>query len=96
FSGGLGLDADLRQVDTPVGLSEAQLLFSESASRLLVTVRNEARAAFETLFAGQSCAFIGRVTAIPELRIVGLDGSLLVNASNDELKTAWQAPLKEL
>ncbi|HAD04144.1 MAG TPA: hypothetical protein DCF93_05730, partial [Desulfuromonas sp.] len=69
---------------------------SESASRLLVTVHNENRAAFEARFAGQSCAMIGRITAVAELRIIGLAGSLLVNVANDELKAAWQAPLKEL
>jgi len=95
FSGGLGLDADLRRLDG-AGLTDAQLLFSESASRLLVTVHNENRAAFEARFAGQSCAMIGRITAVAELRIIGLAGSLLVNVANDELKAAWQAPLKEL
>jgi len=95
FSGGLGLDADLRHLDG-AGLTDAQLLFSESASRLLVTVHNENRAAFEARFAGQSCAMIGRITAVAELRIIGLAGSLLVNVANDELKAAWQAPLKEL
>jgi len=96
FAGGLGLDADLRRIDAVTGLSAAQILFSESASRLLVTVRNENRNAFEALFADQSCAFIGRITAIPELRIIGLDGELLMNIGNDDLKAVWQAPLKEL
>jgi phosphoribosylformylglycinamidine synthase len=96
FAGGFGLDADLRRVEAPAGLSDAQLLFSESASRLLITVHNEDRSAFEAHFAGQSCACIGRITAIPELRIVGSDGTLLFVAANDDLKAAWQAPLKEL
>jgi phosphoribosylformylglycinamidine synthase len=96
FSGGCGIDADLRRVDALPGLSDWQLLFSESASRLLVTVHNEQRAAFEEIFAGQSCACIGRVTAIPELRLVSLAGTMLMVAANDDLKAAWQAPLKEM
>jgi phosphoribosylformylglycinamidine synthase len=96
FAGGLGIDIDLRRVEAMQGLAEWQLLFSESASRLLVTVHNEQRAAFEAIFSGQSCACIGRVTAIPELRIIGLAGTMLAIAGNDELKAAWQAPLKEL
>ena len=96
FAGGRGVDVDLRRVDAAPGLSDWRLLFSESASRLLVTVHNDQRAAFEALFAGQSCACIGRVTAIPELRMVSLDGTMLLVADNDDLKAAWQAPLKEL
>ena len=68
----------------------------QATSRLLVTVHNDNRAAFEALFAGQSCAAIGRVTAIPELRLVSLAGSMLLVTACDELKAAWQAPLKEL
>lgn len=96
FAGGCGIDVDLRRVEAAPGLSDWQLLFSESASRLLVTVHNEQRAAFEAIFAGQSCACIGRVTAVPELRFVSLAGTMLAVVSNDELKAAWQAPLKEL
>ncbi len=96
FAGDRGLDIDLRRVDAEGDLADWQLLFSESASRLLVTVRNGDRAAFEELFAGQSCACIGRVTAVPELRIVSRAGDMLMVAANDELKAAWQAPLKEL
>lgn len=96
FAGGCGIDIDLRRVDAAEGLSDCQLLFSESASRLLVTVHNERRADFESVFAGQSCACIGRVTAVPELRIVSLAGVMLTVVSCDELKAAWQAPLKEL
>jgi phosphoribosylformylglycinamidine synthase len=96
FAGGCGIDIDLRRVDAPPELADCQRLFSESASRLLVTVHNEQRADFEAIFAGQSCACIGRVTAVPELRIVSLAGTMLVNVPCDELKAAWQAPLKEL
>ncbi len=96
FAGDRGIDVDLRRVDATPGLDEWQLLFSESASRLLVTVHNDNRAAFEAICAGQSCACIGRVTAVPELRMVGLAGTMLAVAANDELKAAWQAPLKEL
>ena len=96
FAGGCGIDVDLRRLDAPPGLSDWQLLFAESASRLLVTVHNEQRAAFEAIFVGQSCACLGRVTAVPELRMVSRAGTMLVVVSTDELKAAWQAPLKEL
>ena len=96
FAGGFGVDASLGRLDAPPGLSAAALLFSESASRLLVTVRPEHQPAFEALFAGQSCRCIGVVTATGDLRITGVCDELLAVAAIDDLKTAWQAPLKEM
>jgi phosphoribosylformylglycinamidine synthase len=96
FAGGLGIDVRLGDVDAPEGLSDAAILFSESASRLLVTVKPESKAAFESLFAGRSCRCIGQVTAAENLCIKGADGTMLADTSIDDLKTAWQAPLKEM
>jgi len=96
FAGGLGMDVALAPLDAPPGLPDATLLFSESASRLLVTVKPEHRDAFEALFAGQSCRQIGQVSTTDTLRITGRDGAPLVSAALAELKAAWQAPLKEM
>lgn len=96
FAGGFGIVLSLAKLDAPQGLSDATLLFSESASRLLVTVRPEHQAAFESLFTGQSCRCIGEVTAFNELRITGSNDNPLAVSPIDDLKTAWQAPLKEM
>ena len=96
FAGGLGIDVSLEKMDAPQGLSDAALLFSESASRLLVTVKPEHKAAFEALFAGQSCRRIGKVSSLSVLRITGVNGEPLAVSPVDELKKAWQAPLKEM
>jgi phosphoribosylformylglycinamidine synthase subunit PurSL len=96
FAGGCGLHVDLRRVPVAADLREEALLFSESASRLLVTVRPEQQAAFEELFAGQSCALLGEVTADQELRVVGLQGEVLIRSSIEDLKEAWQSPLREM
>ncbi|MBE0597240.1 MAG: phosphoribosylformylglycinamidine synthase subunit PurS [Desulfuromonadales bacterium] len=96
FAGGFGLRIDLRQVRTDAPLREDHLLYSESASRLLVTVRPSHREPFEALFAGQEIALLGTVAADRELRITGVDGEILIRADIDDLKAAWQSPLKEL
>ncbi len=96
FAGGLGIDVSLDKIDAPQGLSDATRLFSESASRLLVTVKPEQQEAFEVLFAGQSCGRIGEVTAAGDLRITGVCGRPLAITPIDDLKAAWQAPLKEM
>jgi phosphoribosylformylglycinamidine synthase len=96
FAGGLGMHVDLGKVKCDEVLREDAVLFSESASRLLVTVRPDNQAAFEELFAGQDLCLLGSVTEDKELRIVGLGGAILVRAHIDDLKEAWQAPLREM
>ncbi|WP_224956739.1 phosphoribosylformylglycinamidine synthase subunit PurS [Geomonas subterranea] len=99
FAGGFGMDLDLSQVaykGDAAEKSDVVLLFSESASRLLVTVRAGKEAEFEKAMAGTSFARIGAVTAEPVLKVKGLSGSVVVNAQNAELKAAWQEPLKDL
>ncbi len=96
FAGGLGIHVDLRRVAAEQGLREDALLFSESQSRLLLTVRPSQQQAFEALFAGQSCSWLGEVTEDQELRIVGLLGEVLIRSTIEDLKEAWQAPLREM
>jgi len=96
FAGGFGIEVRLDQIDAPPVLGAVARLFSESASRLLVTVRPGHRQAFEALFTGQSCRHIGQVNDSDTLTMIGLDGEPLIHAALDDLKTAWQAPLKEM
>jgi phosphoribosylformylglycinamidine synthase len=96
FSGGLGISIDLSKVETRGELSAAQILFSESASRLLVTVHPENQGRFTSLFARQSCSLLGEVTTTAQLQVMGADKVALIAAALDELKAAWQAPLREM
>ena len=99
FAGGFGMSLELGQVPfkgEAAGRSNAVLLFSESASRLLVTVRAEKASAFEQAMAGTAFARIGEVTAGTALSIAGLSGAAVVVSDIAELKAAWQAPLKDL
>ncbi len=96
FAGGFGIHADLRKVKRQEGLREDAILFSESQSRLLVTVRPGQQKAFEALFDNQDVSLLGEVTEDQELRIVGLQGEVLVRSTIDDLKEAWQSPLREM
>ncbi|MDO9081623.1 MAG: AIR synthase-related protein, partial [Desulfuromonadales bacterium] len=96
FSGGLGISIDLSKVETRGKLSATQILFSESASRLLVTVHPENQGRFTSLFARQSCSLLGEVTTTAQLQVIDANNCSLIAASLDELKAAWQAPLREM
>ena len=88
FAGGYGMTLDLSQVlwkGEPAEKSNVTLLFSESASRHLVTVRPEKRDEFEAIMSGNCFASIGVVTAEPLVAITGryhaIKGSLAVSAA---------------
>ncbi|MCF6179965.1 MAG: AIR synthase-related protein, partial [Geopsychrobacter sp.] len=95
FAGGFGIAADLDKMLVEGELADDVLLFSESQSRLAVTVKPENRPAFEALFADCDWALIGEVTAEPRLSL-RRGGKPLIDTANDQNKEAWQAPLREL
>jgi len=96
FAGGLGLDLRLEDLARQEGLAPWELLFSESPSRLIVTVSPLHQEAFERLFAGQPCHLLGDVTTHDRLTISGADGREWVDAGLEALKAAWQATLRDL
>ncbi|HUT36414.1 MAG TPA: AIR synthase-related protein [Planctomycetota bacterium] len=91
FAGELGMAIDLRRVPAVRVDRDDVLLFSESNSRFIVTVAPEDKAAFEEALGGLPCACIGEVTDEPHLRITGLDGNPVVDASVVDLKARWKA-----
>ena len=96
FAGDLGMKIELSNLPTDGGLPGTTALFSESQSRLLVTVSPDKCAAFESLFADQVCACIGEVVEAKFLTINDTTGGQLLNVELNDLKEAWQAPLREL
>ena len=95
FAGGLGVSINLKSV--PIGETidrDDFILFSESNSRFLVEVAPENQADFEKLMDDVNLAYIGQVTDGEVLEIYGVTGNKVVTASLDELKEAWQKPLR--
>jgi phosphoribosylformylglycinamidine synthase len=96
FAGAFGIDADLAAVPREGVSRNDELLFSESQSRFVVTVRPEVAASFEEVMAGRPWARVGEVTESPTLRLRGLEGREVVWAEIGALKAAWQKPLREI
>ncbi len=93
FAGGLGLTVDLQAVPAEGIGRDDELLFSESQSRFVVTIRPASREAFEATLTGSVCARVG--TVIPEgtLMIDGLGGTRVIEEELASLKAAWLKPL---
>jgi phosphoribosylformylglycinamidine synthase len=94
FSGGLGMDVDLASVPASGIARDDEMLFSESQSRFVVTVRPEKKAAFEAMLAGSPCACVGTVTAQGLFRVKGLRGSVILEERIGDLKEEWQKTLR--
>ena len=92
FAGGLGMTIDLKKVPREVDRNDF-LLFSESQSRFVVTVKPENVKRFEESMEGNVFAKIGTVTK-DEFVVYGLDGKVCINANINELKDAWQKTLR--
>ncbi len=90
FAGGLGICADLKDLAAD-GLNSTEKLYSETQSRIIITVRPENAARIENIF-GTDVQKIGQVTAQGVLDIND-GGTPLISADINELKQAWQATM---
>ena len=95
FAGGLGMVIHLGQVPLGEAINrDDYVLFSESNTRFLVEVAPEARHQFEHMMAGIDFAAIGQVTGQERLEVYGLNVEIVLSAPINELKEAWQRPLR--
>jgi len=93
FAGGLGLNVDLKDVPYRGKKRDDYILFSETASRFVVTIHPKDRAQFEKVMAGTVAREIGFVTADALLQVSGLSGKTVIREKIGRLKAAWQKPL---
>ncbi len=93
FSGNLGMDIDLSAVPAEEINRVDHLLFSESQSRFVVTVRPENKAAFEDIMSDSVISLVGEVSMSKRL-VMTYDGKKVINEPVEELKRAWQSPLQ--
>ena len=95
FAGGIGLKIDLSLIPTESIDRDDYLLYSESSSRLIITVQPQNSAKFEALFEGTIFANIGSVEGT-NLVVKGLTGDIIIDCPVSELKEAWQKTLRFL
>jgi phosphoribosylformylglycinamidine synthase len=96
MAGGLGLEADLSRIPAAPGLSPAQLLYSESCGRFLVTVSPENEERFQEIFSGMKVSGIGRMTESSAFVIRDAQGRPVVKEDVRELKEIWKRPFGDL
>lgn len=96
FAGGLGIKLDLTGVPVAADVTrDDTVLFAESNSRFLLEVAPENADALVRHLGGKvRFGQIGEVTAHPHLVITGRRKQTLIDEPLDELKEAWQKPLR--
>ena len=95
IGGRVGAYIDLAHVpatDASANLSLEELLYSESASRFLVTVKKENQQKFEDLFQGQTLGLIGQTLPEQELTFK-FKGNSLFTCAIEKLARAWKKTL---
>jgi phosphoribosylformylglycinamidine synthase len=93
IGGRLGARVDLAHVPTSQeDLSLEEMLYSESASRFLVTVKKEDKQKFEDLFQGQTLGLIGQTLPEPKLTFEFKDKPLFA-CEIERLTKAWKKTL---
>lgn len=91
FPAGAGIDVDLSLMHNDT-VSAFSLLFSESASRFVVSVPEKNIEAFEKIMHGTLCAKIGRVRGDRRFILRKEEENILINLDVVDLKTAWNTP----
>lgn len=96
FAGGFGVEIDLKKVPVDGRLSDAEILFSESASRFVITIAPHQKEAFEAKFEGLPIAAVGVVRNDDQFIVRGVSGDPVIRESIGALKQSWQKPLRDL
>jgi phosphoribosylformylglycinamidine (FGAM) synthase-like enzyme len=95
FAGGFGMHLDLRAMPREFAIDRNDaLLYSETASRFVVTVPPSHRAAFLERLDTCAVGEVGCVRDTPEFVVVGLAGNTIIRSNITQLKEAWQRPLR--
>ena len=96
FAGELGAEIDLKAVPQAGVFRDDFLLFSESQSRFVVSVREADLERFVGLLRSVPHGVIGKVTGNPRLSIKGIYGTRIIDAELGSLKEAWLLPFNRL
>jgi phosphoribosylformylglycinamidine synthase len=95
LAGDRGIEVDLGSVPSSGVFRDDMLLFSESASRFVVTIREKDVEAFEQAFSTVPYGVIGKVQSTDSFRVKGLGGATIIDTTVGYLKKVWQAPFKK-
>jgi phosphoribosylformylglycinamidine synthase len=93
IAGGQGLEIDLAKLELDQLIRDDYVLFSESQSRMIVTVDPKNKDKFESLLKGIPFALVGSVTGDDSLVIQGQKGDKIVKEKINNLEVSYKETL---
>jgi len=93
IAGLLGMNIDLTLVPYQGKSRDDYILFSETASRFIITIRPEARRELEKIMAGNIIGKVGSVTGDDMFEVAGISGQPIIREPISALRNAWQKTL---
>ena len=94
FSGNLGMEIDLGAVCQKDIDRDDYMLFSESQSRFVMTIKPDNMRRFEEIMMGNCFSCVGVVTEKKVLEISGFSGRIIIDTPLEVLKHSWQEKLR--
>lgn len=94
IGGELGVEVCLDEIVKRSNLNLAICLFSESQSRIVVSIDPQFKTQFEKLMQESVYFYIGKIVSEPIFRVLSQKGRVEISQSLDALKNRWQTPLK--
>jgi phosphoribosylformylglycinamidine synthase len=98
FAGGIGMEIDLSKIPhhfEKYPVRDDILLFSESASRLIITISPENKSKLLEIFDSSIIAEIGVVKG-NSFQVKGINQNFIIDDSLEDLKKSWQQTMKPL
>jgi phosphoribosylformylglycinamidine synthase len=92
FSGAYGLSIDLGKVSAAPGMNDTEVMYSESAGRIVIEVHKDNAAEIDEIFS-KDAACIGMTAKAPQFVIKSSSGDYLLQEGIDTLKAAWKTTL---
>ena len=93
FSGDLGMEIKLSEIPAEKEMRDDEILFSESQSRFIVTIKPENKEEFEKTIEGDH-ARIGNTTEEKRFVVKEKSGKGIIDSQINDLKESWQKTLK--
>jgi phosphoribosylformylglycinamidine synthase len=95
FAGGYGMTLDLHSVPIMDIHTDTEILFSESASRFIVTVAPDKAKSFEKCMGDIPIGRIGVVNDNKMFTVTGIHGEAILNEDISALKVLWKKGLED-
>jgi len=92
FSGGFGIDIDLSQVPLDGDLNDTEILYSETQSRIIISVKQENANRIQEIF-GQDAKLIGRSIKQERMMVKGRNMDCIIDHGLTPFKKAFKSGL---